>query len=111
MVNSRVAILVFVIIFQNKFGFSQTPDFLLKQANAFLANHQYHRAKDIYRNLSGVIAVDTDFLIHRAHAEFESNQLDSAEQIVNRILRLGGNNTGDIYFLKGKIEMEKPIQQ
>ena len=107
MVNSRVAILVFVIILQNKFGFSQTPDFLLKQANAFLANHQYHRAKDIYRNLSGVIAVDTDFLIHRAHAEFESNQLDSAEQIVNRILRLGGNNTGDIYFLKGKIEMEK----
>ena len=54
-----------------------------------------------------MIAADADFLIKRANAEFESNQLDSAEQIVSRILKLGGNNTGYIHFLKGKIEMEK----
>jgi tetratricopeptide (TPR) repeat protein len=108
MVKTKISIFVVLFfILESDTGLTQTNEYLLKQANAFFDNRQYHRANEIYRNLAGVIPNDIDFLMKRANAEFETNHLDSADAIMNRMRKLAGNNTGMIHFLKGKLEMEK----
>lgn len=108
MINIRIVILFFVFIHVGSdIGISQTNEFLLKQADAFLANKQYHRANEIFRKLSGAMSAEFDFLMKRAIAEFETNHLDSTDQILTRMLQLPGNNKTSIYYLKGKLEMEK----
>lgn len=108
MVNIRFCIfLCNVLILGLCTGVSQTNEFLLKQADAFLGNRQYHRANEMYRKLAGVVPAGNDFLMKRVTAEFESNHLDSAELLLNRMLKMAGGNAGTIYILKGKLEMQK----
>ncbi|MEP7266483.1 MAG: hypothetical protein ABI844_02570 [Saprospiraceae bacterium] len=99
----------FVIHFVIFIGFlsAQTPEFLLKQADGYYTNKQFNKANEIFRQISGSQKQDADFLLKRAVCEFETNHLDSAKSLANRLVDIGHNVPDLTYYLRGKIEMAK----
>lgn len=87
-------------------SFSQTSDFLTRQADGYLKNKQYFRAVELFRKLHGEQPTNLNIILKRVIAEYESNRLDSAEQLIKSLLSLN-KNAPEAIFIYGKILMAR----
>lgn len=85
----------------------QSMELMIKQADGFFKSKQYFRAAPLFAQISARYPQDNLILLKRAITEYETNNLDSATHIVNRLIGTSRPETQYSFFLAGKLAQAK----